>query len=42
MRPTLAGSEIERAVSKLEKEVNAEVVDSLSAIEEERLRSAIS
>jgi integrase len=38
----LAGSEIERAVSKLEKEANAEVVGSLSAIEEERLRSVIS
>jgi hypothetical protein len=38
----LAGSEIERAVSKLEKEANAEVVDSLLAIQEKRLGSVIS
>ena len=38
----LAGSEIERAVSKLETVANAEIVGSLSAIEEERLRSAMS
>ena len=38
----LAGSEIERAVRKLETAANAEIVGSLSAIEEERLRSAIS
>jgi len=38
----LAGSEIVRAVSKLETVANAEIVGSLSAIEEERLRSAIS
>jgi hypothetical protein len=38
----LAGSEIERAVSKLEKEANAEVVGSLSAIEEKGSGAIIS
>ena len=38
----LAGSEIERAVSKLKKEANAEVVGSLLAIQEKRLGSVIS
>jgi hypothetical protein len=33
------GSEIEKAVNKLERETNAGVVGSLSAIEEERLGS---
>jgi hypothetical protein len=38
----LAGSEIDRAVSKLEEEANAEVVGSLLAIQEKKLRSVIS
>jgi integrase len=38
----LAGSEIEKAVSKLENEANAEVVGSLSAIQEKSLGSVIS
>ena len=38
----LAGSEIERAVSKLEKEANAEVVGSLLAIEEKGSGATIS
>jgi integrase len=38
----LAGSEIERAVSKLEKEANAQIVGSLLAIQEKRPGSVIS
>ena len=38
----LAGSEIEKAVIKLENEANAEVVGSLLAIQEKRLGSVIS
>jgi hypothetical protein len=38
----LAGSEIEKAVSKLETVANAEIVGSLSAIKEKRLGSVIS
>ena len=38
----LAGSELEKAVSKLETVANAEIVGSLSAIKEKRLGSVIS